>query len=80
MLSYREEEIIWKKSRLLKLIDVAEDVIQRSRSAILDLGKDYPSARKLASVKRRTLDLNDVGVEIRKGYCKILKEEKERGS
>ena len=67
-MNYREEHDKWKKDRLLKLIQVAEDVIRRAERALFEMDEAYPSPKPFASLKRVTLDFNEVGVELREGF------------
>lgn len=67
------EELKWKKDRLLKIIAIAEDVIQRAQKALFELDEDYPSPKPFASFKRVTLDFQEVAVELRGGFGKYFK-------
>lgn len=74
MSEYREEEKRWKKDRLLKIIRVAEDAIERASKALFELDETYPSPKPFASFKRVTLDFNETAVELRKGFPTYLRD------
>lgn len=60
----------WKRSKLDQLEVECSRVMQairKSRRESYLIGADY-RGKEFAALKRATLDLNRVGVEIRKGY------------
>ena len=51
-------------------------MIQRASKALFEIDETYPSPKPFASLKRVTLDFNEVGVELRKGFVRYEREKK----
>ena len=73
----KDDQQIWKEAKLDELEAEANRLLKRIKDARENPGEFYHS-KAWAALKRATLDLNSVGVDIRQGYWTHYREGEQR--